>query len=157
MHGGSTAATKKGGLPSPMGALVLARSFRINARSFRLPDRAYFAEKCKCVIYFTLRRLFCAILILTKSNREDAVSGNVGLAAYATCGFVIVVYAWRRSSVQACKLWIVLLADLALGGPLLAQAAPASGLTTTGRIAHLQLLTIGMTVWLMQREQIKGG
>jgi hypothetical protein len=72
------------------------------------------------------------------------------------CGFVIVVYAWR-SCAQPCKRGLILFAYLFLGGPLFAQVAiltrPLSGgLTATGRIAHIRLLTIGMMVWPMQRQ-----
>ena len=81
----------------------------------------------------------------------------MALAVYAGCGFLIVVYAWGRSHAQPCELGIILLAYLALGGPLFAQAATlthqlAGGLTATGRIAHVQLLTIGMAVWRMHRQ-----
>jgi hypothetical protein len=85
------------------------------------------------------------------------VNGNAALVAYAACGFLIVVYAWGQSQVRPCKLGILLLAYLALGGPFFAQAVTLThqlpgGLTAVGRIAHIQLLTIGMTVWLMQRQ-----
>jgi hypothetical protein len=86
------------------------------------------------------------------------MSGNIALAVYTVCGFLIVNYAWRRSHVQLNKLGIILLTYLALGGPLFAQAATLTdqltggGLTATGRIAHIQLLTIGMLLWLMQRK-----
>jgi hypothetical protein len=85
------------------------------------------------------------------------MNGNTALVAYAACGFLIVVDAWGQSRVQPCKLGILLLAYLALGGPFFAQAVTlthqlAGGLTAVGRIAHVQLLTIGMTMWLMQRQ-----
>jgi hypothetical protein len=83
------------------------------------------------------------------------MSGNIALAVYAACGFLIVNYAWRRSHVQLNKLGIILLTYLALGGPLFAQAATLTHqfeLTATSRIAHIQLLTIGMAVWLRQRQ-----
>jgi hypothetical protein len=85
------------------------------------------------------------------------MSGNMALAVYAACGFLIVNYAWRRSHVQRNKLGIILLTYLALGGPLFAQAATpthqlAGELTAASRIAHIQLLTIGMAVWPKQRQ-----
>jgi hypothetical protein len=94
---------------------------------------------------------------INQSSREGAVNGNTALVVYAACGFLIVVYAWGQSRVQPCKLGILLLAYLALGGPFFAQPVTlthqlAGGLTAVGRIAHVQLLTIGMTVWLMQRQ-----
>lgn len=108
------------------------------------------------VNHFTLCLILPAVC-LNQVERGDAVSENVALAVYAACGFLIVVYAWGRSHAKPCNLAITLLAYLALGGPLFAQAAAlthqlAGGLTATGRIAHIQLLTIGMVVWLMQRQ-----
>jgi len=108
------------------------------------------------VNHFTLCLILPAVC-LNQVERGDAVSENVALAVYAACGFLIVVYAWGRSHAKPCNLAITLLAYLALGGPLFAQAAAlthqlAGGLTATGRIAHVQLLTIGMVVSLMQRQ-----
>jgi hypothetical protein len=50
-----------------------------------------------------------------------------------------------------------LLVYLALGGPLFAHAVGGmhqqpGGLMVAGKIAHMQLVTIGMAVWLMQRH-----
>jgi len=84
------------------------------------------------------------------------MSGNVVVLAYAACGFLIVVYAWGWSNMPPPNLRLVLLVYLALGGPLFAHAAggmhqqPGS-LMMAGKIAHVQLVTIGMSVWLMQR------
>src|SRR5262245_38655278 len=84
------------------------------------------------------------------------MNGNVVVLAYAACGFLIVVYAWGWSNMPPPNLRLVLLVYLALGGPLFARAAggmhqqPGS-LMMAGKIAHVQLVTIGMAVWLMQR------
>jgi hypothetical protein len=82
------------------------------------------------------------------------VNGNLGVLAYATGGFLIVVYAWRRSDVPLRKLGLVLLVFLALGGPLFAHATSLSrqqvGGLMVANVAHVQLVTIGMAVWLMQ-------
>jgi hypothetical protein len=84
------------------------------------------------------------------------MNGNEVVLAYAACGFLIVVYAWGRSNVPPPNLRLVLLAYLALGGPLFAHAVSGTqqqpgGLMVAGKIAHVQLVTIGMAVWLMQR------
>jgi hypothetical protein len=104
----------------------------------------------KCEPSHTVPGPSCGISI-DEIEREGALSGNMALAVYAG------VYAWGRSHPQPCKLGITLRAYLALGGPLFAQGAtlthqPVGGLTATGRIAHVQLLTIGMVVWLMHRQ-----
>ena len=85
------------------------------------------------------------------------MNGNVMVLAYAACGFLIVVYAWGWSNVPPPNLRLVLLVYLALGGPLFAHAAGGmhqqpGGLMVAGKIAHVQLVTIGMSVWLMQRH-----
>jgi uncharacterized protein (DUF1330 family) len=85
------------------------------------------------------------------------VNGNLGILTYAACGFLIVVYAWGRSNVPPANLRLVLLVYLALGGPLFVHTASAAhrqggGLMVAGKIAHVQLVTIGMAVWLMQRH-----
>jgi hypothetical protein len=85
------------------------------------------------------------------------MNGNVVVLAYAACGFLIVVYAWGRSNVPPPNLRLVLLVYLALGGPLFAHAVsgthqPPGSLMMAGKIAHVQLVTIGMAVWLMQRH-----
>jgi hypothetical protein len=85
------------------------------------------------------------------------MNGNVVVLAYAACGFLIVVYAWGWSNVPPPNLRLVLLVYLALGGPLFAHAVSGThqqpgGLMMTGKIAHVQLVTIGMAVWLMQRH-----
>lgn len=85
------------------------------------------------------------------------MTGNVVVLAYAACGFLIVVYAWGWSNVPPPNLRVVLLVYLALGGPLLAHAVSGTQqqpgrLMVAGKIAHVQLVTIGMVVWLMQRH-----
>jgi hypothetical protein len=122
-----------------------------------LGSKAFSTKFNGSVKHLTLRLILRAVFLLTKTSGEGAVSENVALGVYAACGFLIVVYAWGRSQAQPCKLGIILLAYLALGGRLFAQAATlthqlAGGLTATGRIAHVQLLTIGMAVWLMYRQ-----
>ena len=84
------------------------------------------------------------------------MNGNLVVLAYAACGFLIVVYAWGWSNVPPPNLRLVLLVYLALGGPLFAHAAGGmhqqpGGLMMAGKIAHVQLVTTGMSVWLMQR------
>ena len=85
------------------------------------------------------------------------MNGNVVVLAYAACGFLIVVYAWGWSNVPPPNLRVVLLLYLALGGPLFAHAVGGTQqqpgrLMVAGKIAHVQLVTIGMAVWLMQRH-----
>ena len=85
------------------------------------------------------------------------MSGNVVVLGYAACGFLIVVYAWGWSNTPPPNLRVVLLVYLALGGPLFAHAVSGTqqqpgGLMVASKIAHVQLLTIGMAVWLMQRH-----
>src|SRR6516162_9257712 len=85
------------------------------------------------------------------------MNGNVMVLAYAACGFLIVVYAWGWSNVPPPNLRLILLVYLALGGPLFAHAVGGmhqqpGGLMVAGKIAHMQLVTIGMAVWLMQRH-----
>ena len=85
------------------------------------------------------------------------MNGNVMVLAYAACGLLIVVYAWGWSNVPPPNLRLILLVYLALGGPLFAHAAGGmhqqpGGLMVAGKIAHVQLVTIGMSVWLMQRH-----
>jgi hypothetical protein len=85
------------------------------------------------------------------------MNGNAVVLAYAACGFLIVVYAWGWSNVPPPNLRLVLLVYLALGGPLFAHAVSGTqqqpgGLMVAGKIAHVQLVTIGMAVWLMQRH-----
>jgi hypothetical protein len=85
------------------------------------------------------------------------MNGNMVVLAYAACGFLIVVYAWGRSKVPPPNLRLVLLVYLGLGGPLFAHAVSGTqqqpgGLMVAGKIAHVQLVTIGMAVWLMQRH-----
>jgi hypothetical protein len=93
------------------------------------------------VNYFTLPT-FSAIFGLTKPSREGAV-----------CDCYLV---WQRSGVHPCKVGIILLAYLALEGPPVAQAALAralaGGLTATGRIAQVGLVTISMAVWLLRHQ-----
>ena len=84
------------------------------------------------------------------------MNGNMVVLAYAACGFLIVVYAWGWSNVPPPNLRLVLLVYLALGGPLFAHAMSGTQqqpgrLMTAGTIAHVQLVTIGMAVWMMQR------
>ena len=50
------------------------------------------------------------------------MNGNLAVLAYATGGFLIVVYAWGRPDVPLRKLGLVLLVFLALGGPFFARA-----------------------------------
>ena len=83
--------------------------------------------------------------------------GNVVVLAYASCGFLIVVYGWGWSNIPPPSLRLVLLVFLALGGPLFAHAVSGTqqqpgGLMVASKIAHVQLVTIGMAVWLMQRR-----
>jgi len=83
--------------------------------------------------------------------------GNVVVLAYASCGFLIVVYGWGWSNIPPPSLRLVLLVFLALGGPLFAHAVSGTqqqpgGLMVASKIAHVQLVTIGMAVWLMQRH-----
>jgi hypothetical protein len=85
------------------------------------------------------------------------MNGNLAVLAYAACGFLIVVYAWGWSNLPPPNLRLVLLVYLALGGPLFAHAVGGTqrqpgGLMVAGKIAHVQLVTIGMAVWLMQRH-----
>ena len=85
------------------------------------------------------------------------MNGNVVVLAYAACGFLIVVYAWGWSNVPPTNLRLVLLVYLALGGPLFVHAVRGTQqqpgrLMVAGNIAHMQLVTIGMAVWLMQRH-----
>jgi hypothetical protein len=85
------------------------------------------------------------------------MNGNMAVLAYAACGFLIVVYGWGWSNVPPPNLRLILLVYLALGGPLFAHAVSGThlqpgGLMVAGKIAHVQLVTIGMAVWLMQRH-----
>jgi hypothetical protein len=85
------------------------------------------------------------------------MNGNLCVLAYAACGLLIVVYAWGRSNVQPSSLGLVLLVYLAFGGPLFAHISSISrpqpgGLLAAGKVAHVQLVTIGLTVWLMHRH-----
>jgi hypothetical protein len=109
------------------------------------------------VNHLTPRPTFRAYAGDTKPSGEGAVNGSLGVLAYAACGFLIVVYAWGRSNVPPPNLRLVLLVYLALGGPLFAHAVSganqqASVVMVAGKIAHVQLVTIGMAVWLMQRH-----
>ena len=54
------------------------------------------------------------------------MNANLAVLAYATCGYLIVVYAWGRPDVPLRKLGLVLLVFLALGGPLFARATSLS-------------------------------
>jgi hypothetical protein len=85
------------------------------------------------------------------------VNGNLAVLAYTACGYLIVVYTWGRSHVPPSSLGLVVLVYLALGGPFSAHGTSAThqqagGFMLSGKIAHVQLVTIGMTVWLMQRR-----
>jgi hypothetical protein len=85
------------------------------------------------------------------------MNGNAVVLAYAASGFLIVVYAWGWSNSPPPNLRLVLLVYLALGGPLFAHAAGGTqqqpgGLMVASKIAHVQLVTIGMAVWLMHRH-----
>jgi hypothetical protein len=85
------------------------------------------------------------------------MNGNVSVLVYTVCGFLIVVYAWGWSNIPPPNLRLVLLLYLALGGPLFAHAVSGTQqqpgrLMMAGKIAHVQLVTIGMAVWLMQRH-----
>src|SRR6266481_1950430 len=78
-------------------------------------DREAFLTKFDgSVNHLTLRLVLRAVFLSTEPSGEKAVSGNVALAVYASCGFLIVVYAWGRSNAQPCKLGIILLAYLAM-------------------------------------------
>ena len=132
--------------------------------------RRWFRRKCpqiiaaapldeigRTVIHFTPAPTFRAYGESTTPSGQGAVNGNLGVLAYAACGFLIVVYAWGRSNVPPANLRLVLLVYLALGGPLFAHAASGAyqqggRLMVAGKIAHVQLVTIGMAVWLMQRR-----
>jgi hypothetical protein len=83
------------------------------------------------------------------------MSANLAVLAYAVCGFLIVVSAWVRS-IRPASVAIALLVYVALGGPLFAHFASVvhlrpSGLTMSSKIAHVQLVTIGIMVWLIVR------
>jgi hypothetical protein len=89
------------------------------------------------------------------------VNGKLVVLAYAACGYLIVVYAWgRHSDVPLRKVGLFLLVFLALGGPLFAHATSLarqqSGGLMVANVAHVQLVTIGMAVWLMQRHAYFG-
>jgi len=71
------------------------------------------------------------------------MNASLAVPAYAACGFLIVLYAWLRST-RPAHLALVLLLYVALGGPLL----PAS------KVLHLQLLTLGVTVWLITNHAL---
>ena len=81
------------------------------------------------------------------------MSANLAVSAYALCGFLIVFYAWVRSA-RPARLVPVLLLYVALGGLLLAYLPGVArrytdGLAPASKIAHLQLVTVGVTVWLL--------
>jgi hypothetical protein len=81
------------------------------------------------------------------------MSASLAAPAYAACGFLIVLYAWLRST-RPAHLALVLLLYVALGGPLLAHLPGVphrytDGLLPASKVLHLQLLTVGVTVWLI--------
>ena len=85
------------------------------------------------------------------------MNGNLSVLAYAACGFLIVVFAWGRPRMTPSSLGLVLLFYLSLGGPIFAHAPggtlrPAGAFVVNGKVAQLQLLTIGMTVWQLRRH-----
>jgi hypothetical protein len=86
------------------------------------------------------------------------MNASLAVPAYAACGFLIVLYAWVRST-RPAHLVLLLLLYAALGGPLLAYLPGvahryADGLTLAKKITHLQLLTVGVTVWLLVRHAL---
>jgi hypothetical protein len=89
------------------------------------------------------------------------MNGSLPVLAYAACGFLIVVYAWGRSTTPPSRLGVgvALLLYVAAGGPFLAHIASlrhqqVDGLMAASKIAHVQLVTIGLTVWLIVRRAI---
>jgi hypothetical protein len=86
------------------------------------------------------------------------MSANLAVSAYALCGFLIVLYAWVRSA-RPARLVLVLLLYVALGGLLLAYLPGLArrytdGLAPATKLAHLQLVTVGVTVWLLVTHAI---
>jgi len=81
------------------------------------------------------------------------MNASLAVPAYAACGFLIVLSAWLRST-RPAPLALIVLLFVTLGGPLSAHLSGAAhrysdGLMLASKITHLQLLTVGVAVWLL--------
>jgi hypothetical protein len=84
------------------------------------------------------------------------MNANLPALAYAAYGFLIIFYAWTRST-SATQLGFVLLVYVVFGHLVAAGVAdiPAQhnvGPMATSKIANVQMVTVGLSVWLSVRH-----